>query len=398
MKYDFIFTGFGLSSMLVLDKMMESEFIQGKSILIIENDTKDKHDRTWCFWEREKGNWDHLVSKHWTRAYFTTKDFEKECLEGVYCYKMISSDIFYKAILEKVTKYTNIHFVQEKLIFFQEKDGFVEVLTNSGNYQGLCLFNSVMDFSGNNNGNNEFVRGVEEFKNAAKYPLVNQHFVGWFVKTKTPVFDAEAVRFMDFTVSQNGNTRFMYVLPITETEALLEYTLFSPTPLSYEEYEKAIKEYLYEKKILDFEITAKEQGCIPMTTFPFWKNNSKRILNIGTAGGWTKASTGYTFKNADVLSEKVLLMVQREKIDFSRFKSSTRFTFYDALFVRTLFVQNALGKKIFSSLFQKVSPSLVLKFLDEKTTWFEEVKVILACPKFPFLKSLGWYIKNFWTI
>jgi lycopene beta-cyclase len=32
-----------------------------------------------------------------------------------------------------------------------------------------------------------------------------------------------------------------------------------------------------------------------MTCYPLEKN-TQRVLNIGTAGGWTKASTGYTFK------------------------------------------------------------------------------------------------------
>ena len=43
-----------------------------------------------------------------------------------------------------------------------------------------------------------------------------------------------------------------------------------------------------------------------MTSFKFWKLNTSRVLNIGTAGGWTKASTGYTFRNA---SKKTIELV-----------------------------------------------------------------------------------------
>jgi lycopene beta-cyclase len=87
----------------------------------------------------------------------------------------------------------------------------------------------------------------------------------------------------------------MYVLPTSPTEALLEYTLFSHDLLAKAEYETAIKEYIAQ---LNYQLlhNRKEQGSIPMTCYPFWKKIHKKVLNIGTAGGWTKASTGYTFK------------------------------------------------------------------------------------------------------
>ena len=49
---------------------------------------------------------------------------------------------------------------------------------------------------------------------------------------------------MDFSVAQKGNTRFMYVLPTSENEALLEYTLFSKDLLLKEEYEVEIQHYI----------------------------------------------------------------------------------------------------------------------------------------------------------
>jgi len=89
----------------------------------------------------------------------------------------------------------------------------------------------------------------------------------------------------------------MYVLPTSANEALLEYTLFSKDLLAKEEYETEIQNYIQKLGITEYEIIEKEQGNIPMTCYPFWQHNSKNILNIGSAGGWTKASTGYTFKN-----------------------------------------------------------------------------------------------------
>ena len=102
---------------------------------------------------------------------------------------------------------------------------------------------------------------------------------------------------MDFDVPQEGSTRFMYVLPINSMEALVEYTVFSEELLDYSRYESGIKSYLDRKGITSYTILRKEQGVIPMTCYPFTAHNSLNILNIGTNGGWTKASTGYTFNN-----------------------------------------------------------------------------------------------------
>ena len=79
-----------------------------------------------------------------------------------------------------------------------------------------------------------------ELKSQTKYPVLQQHFIGWFVETEEDVFDELTPKFMDFTVEQRGNTRFMYVLPFSKNKALVEYTLFSAEPLAKKEYEDEI--------------------------------------------------------------------------------------------------------------------------------------------------------------
>ena len=97
----------------------------------------------------------------------------------------------------------------------------------------------------------------QKMKQESAFPVLQQHFLGWFIKTETPVFDAETATFMDFSIAQKGNTRFMYVLPFSETEALVEYTLFSENVLEKSEYEAAIEDYITQKlqvfRIVHFE-------------------------------------------------------------------------------------------------------------------------------------------------
>ena len=111
----------------------------------------------------------------------------------------------------------------------------------------------------------------------------------------------------------------MYVLPFSRREALVEYTLFSEKILDKEEYELAIKDYLSNMGIKSYQIIEVEQGNIPMTCHDFTKENTNRVLKIGTAGGWAKASTGYTFYSS-VKKVKKLVAHLKDNKPLSSFK------------------------------------------------------------------------------
>ena len=111
-----------------------------------------------------------------------------------------------------------------------------------------------------------------------------------------------------------------------------EYTLFSKDLLSKEEYENEIQDYIQKLGISDYEIVEKEQGNIPMSSYKFWKNNTKNIINIGSIGGWTKASTGFTFKNVTKKSKGLVNFLTSES-DFTKFHKMDKFWIYDLLFI-----------------------------------------------------------------
>lgn len=373
MHFNYIFSGGGLSTLMTLIKLSSQGLLENKKVLIIDPDKKNQNDRTWCYWEKENGNWDFLVSKKWNKANFINKKNTIECLKNDYKYKMIESINFYNYAIE-ILKYQDIEWKYEKVISYEDFQDHVKIKAQTMEYTADILFNSVID--------------LKCIKHNSKFPFLQQHFIGWFIKTDKPAFNPDEAIFMDFSIKQNGNTRFMYVLPKTENEALIEYTLFSPNILEEQEYENEIQNYLKARDINDFEVLNKEQGNIPMTTYPLWKNNSTRILNIGSAGGWTKPSTGYTFKNTDKETSRIVDFIFKKEYNFKNFKKATKFTFYDDLFVDVLYKENHLGYKIFSKMFINCDNKIIFKFLDEETNILEDLKVIWSCPKTPFIKSL----------
>ncbi|UWX55182.1 lycopene cyclase family protein [Maribacter litopenaei] len=162
---------------------------------------------------------------------------------------------------------------------------------------------------------------------------------------------------------------------------------FQRTLLSKTEYEEAIKDYIHNRLHCEtYEILDREQGSIPMTSFDFTKNNTELITHIGTAGGWAKPSTGYTFLST---SKKIPLLISNLKAKGKKqnLKQEKRFWFYDLLFLDVLYRTNQKGHAIFTNLFRNRKPQLIFKFLDEETNLWEDIYYILGCPKWPFIKA-----------
>ena len=370
--YHYIFTGSGLSAMMTVYEMILSGTFQDKTILLLDENPKKTNDRTWCFWDSNT-IFPNQVSTKWNSAWFKNIAFERKLNLDPYQYKMVKGLDFYNLIFDLISKQKNIHFVNQKVLDFEELGSHCIVKTASENYTCNKIFNSIFN--------------PNLVKSQTKYPLLQQHFVGWFIKSKEEVFDKETATFMDFSVEQKGNTRFMYVLPTSSTEALLEYTWFSKELRALSESENEIQNYIQKLGITEYEIVEKEQGNIPMTCYPFWKNNTKNILNIGSAGGWTKASTGYTFKNTTKKAKQLISFLE-DNSDFRKFQKRDKFWFYDLLLLDILDKKNHLGSTIFSSMFQKGNATVIFKFLDEETTFLEDLKVIWKCPKGLFVKAL----------
>ena len=370
--HHYIFTGTGLSTLMTVREMIRSGNFKNQSILLIDHEAKKTNDRTWCFWEIEN-SFPNLIHKKWEKAYFKNDSFDKEMDLNPYHYVMLKGLDFYNSVFEEISKESNITFLQEKVIDFEELGSHCLVKTASQNFTCNRIINSIF--------NADFVT------QQSKYPILQQHFVGWFIKSNQAVFNPSCATFMDFSIQQKGNTRFMYVLPFSKNEALIEYTLFSKDVLPKSDYEKAIQEYIQNLGITEYEIIEKEQGSIPMTCYPFWKHNTKNIINIGSAGGWTKASTGFTFKNTTKKSKILCSFLETEK-DFRLFHKKDKFWFYDLLLLDILYKHNELGSVIFSALFQKGNSTLIFKFLDEDTSIWEDLQVIWKCPKALFVKAL----------
>jgi lycopene beta-cyclase len=373
--YDYIIAGCGAAGLQLAMAMSEDSFFQNKRILLIDSDNKRTNDRTWCWWELGRGRWDDIITKSWKRADFMSDTFEKTIDLGDYSYKMLRSVDFYAHASEKLRGCERIEWRTETVIEIKEQSDGAVVYTSEGSYQSKAVFNSIVD--------------LKAEAASSTHPWIHQHFVGWFIRTKEPMFDDARFTMMDFRIPQHNNTRFMYVLPTSKHEALFEYTLFSGNLLARSEYEEGIRDYLKQAGIHQYEIVEQEAGIIPMTTHPFHGKNTAHILHIGSAGGWTKASTGYTFYLSGKLVTRLCAHLKKGA-SLKSFHRNTRFAFYDAVVLDVLQRCNDVGAAFFTSVYKHNPIDRVFRFLNEESNLIEELQVVRrSTPRKELIRSVG---------
>jgi lycopene beta-cyclase len=352
--------------------MIGSGKFNDKKFLLIDKEPKTKNDRTWCFWEKQAGFFDEIVYKKWDELSFLSDEFSNTMDISPYQYKMIRGIDFYNYCFGEVKQHSNIEVLYgHARIEQKENDSFLYINDQRIEIVNAIVFNSFADSS---------------VKSGKEISLL-QHFKGWIIETSSKAFDPNQATFMDFRVDQSRGTTFAYVLPFSKTKAMIEYTLFTENILADDEYENELKKYIDSfLNIKDYKITEKEFGIIPMTTrsFDFYKNS---IYNIGTVGGQTKASSGYTFqfiqKQSDLILQALLDDTPLKEVD----STSKRFLFYDKILLNVLQNKRVTGKEIFTTMFKKNKPQQVLKFLDNESSLAEELKIISTLPSLPFLKA-----------
>ena len=373
-RFDYIICGGGASGLLLSNALLSDKHFNDKKILIIEKDSKTDNDKTFGFWNDKESVLDNIVFKEWEYAEFRDSNSHNSFLLSPYKYKMIKSNEFYLNIGDKISKASNFTYLNSTVNEIDKVNN--KVKTDDGEFSYSIIFSSIY---------NEV-----SFK---KYPLLKQHFVGWTIETKNENFDDNKITFMDFSVDQKDEIRFMYILPFSKNKALIEYTLFSSDIITDDEYEKEIKAYLKKRNILNYSIVEKEKGMIPMTCYPFFENNTDTYFQIGTAGGWSKPSTGYTIKNSIEKIDIIINSLKQNK-PLSKIRFKNRFWYYDLLFLDVLIASKGKGSQVFSDLFKNNDPIKIFKFLDEKTSVMEELSIFLSVDIKTFVKSLIKRISN----
>jgi lycopene beta-cyclase len=401
-RYDLVFLGGGCATLSLLTRVIESGACRNKRFLIIDSSDKKSNDRTWCFWEKGTGYFEKLVHHEWEKLDFKQSSFSGSLDMGGYRYKMIRGIDFYEYCLQVLRSSGQVDFLQDKITdWCVEKTDYRGEKAHSAGGVHTVGDGEMLFLTGKKTGKasvkTDIIFNSIPPDLGKKQPgTVNllQHFKGVIVESDQFNFDPHRATLMDFRVSQAEGTTFIYVLPLSRNKALVEYTLFTADLLSAEQYNQGIADYItMYLGVSDYKIVEEEFGIIPMTSqqFPWYTNGA---FNIGTAGGQTKGSSGYTFQFIQKRSAQIAALLQ-SNTDWSKLKSTLlqlhgeaeRFHFYDRVLLNVLAANYYPGDQVFATLFEKNPAHRVFQFLDNETNLLKELQIISSLPTWPFLKA-----------
>ncbi|HBH21860.1 MAG TPA: lycopene cyclase [Cytophagales bacterium] len=380
-KFDIIIAGAGCAGLSLAYKIhLQSEL--KLRVLLVDKDPKEHNDRTWSFWEKSDNLFSPIAARVWDQIEFGSAQSNHKLSIAPYQYKLIRGIDFYNFIKKALGHDQRFEWHIDDIQRVDSNNTIAQVHTIDHTFQAEWVFNSIVD--------------RHQMRNQPAMYLM-QHFIGWEVKTSRDCFDDDIPVFMDFSIAPGRETHFMYVLPFSKNKAIVEYTAFSEELLSTEAYEEGIRSYLKNRyKCTDFEIISKEQGIIPMTDAYFQRQPQPRVINIGTAGGDTRGSTGYTFLNIQSSTDEIVELLLQHKKPLPKASVNLKYQIYDSTLLRVLHERKIAGASVFDILFQNNKTTDLLAFLDNSSNILTDLKIMTSVPIHIFLpaalKSFGKHI------
>jgi lycopene beta-cyclase len=373
-EYDFILAGGGMAGLSFAYYLSQSS-LGDKRILIIDRGIRN--EQTFCYWNSDSGEFDFLAEKSWDSLYFhSARPSSLKLSIAPYSYRKINGSAWFSHIESELLKHQNIHYLAAEIQSINYQ-GLGSTITTSGGtfYASEKIIDSFSPFPCENDNTNH----------------LKQHFLGWVVECNFNNFETDTAHLFDFRVAFGTECEFMYVLPTSPRKALFEYTFFSTALREPDYYRDKIKSYLFAYYGLtedDYLLKEEESGVIPMRNNPNKPENLyQKNLKIGTSGGFVKSTTGYSFYRTQKFCKDLVAALEKGPSATLVIPVNPWKIWLDEVFLQVLIDQKIAGSKVFESLFYNNKPALLLKFLQEETSWKEDLRLMWSVPTFPFIRA-----------
>ena len=372
---DILIVGAGCAGLSLAVHLLEAG-VTDRRIVLVDHRVQFPRDHTWCYWDVADHPFKDCVSHEWKQWRVASEAGEVLCRSNKHPYQHIPADAFYASALSKITQSQNVELrLGEKVLDLRDTQNNVIVQTDKNLLNAEEVFDSRPRTLPASEGRSTEVRLL-------------QHFVGSFIHMSEPVFETDTVTLMDFQPNKREGIHFIYLLPYSRTEALVEATWISHNPLARTNYHEAIKSYLHRMYgNADYHVLGAEWGKIPMYSASMPLRPSRRVYNIGLAGGLARPSTGYAFLAIQRFSAKLAQNIRLKRLPEEVAPWRLRTRFLDRVFLSYLQNHPDAAHAIFLDLFKGVESDRLARFLSDAGNLVDDLKVILAMPKWPMTKE-----------
>ncbi|MEM7281370.1 MAG: lycopene cyclase family protein, partial [Pseudomonadota bacterium] len=285
-------------------------------------------------------------------------------------YESLSSIDFYRYAMDRIGRSPNVDFLPgTRVSAVEDHRDYVLIHTNKGVIQS----SSVVDTR----------PAVDDS------PTLNQIFHGAEIQVDGDVFDPNTVGLMtDMSVDQDG-FRFTYVLPYSNSRALIEETRFSPRKghrdILKARLTRSINRLAQSRA---FNIIRQEQGCLPMTAGTANVSETPNIVKAGASGGAIRGATGYAFARIQSWARLCAQSMVESNKPCPHPPDPVWLSKMDALFLRVIKNEPRLAPVLFMAMAQRVPPQVFVRFLSDECKVLDFFRVARSFPKTPFLSEL----------
>jgi lycopene beta-cyclase len=135
-------------------------------------------------------------------------------------------------------------------------------------------------------------------------------------------------------------------------------------------------------------VTEEEFGVIPMSDAPVAEHPNRHVVRIGTAGGYVRPSTGYTFARTQRHLQAMVRNLEQTGQPHRRPSwFARRFQLYDSIMLNVLTQKRYSGAAFFSRLYHRNPIENIFDFLDEQSSLPGELRLMSTVPLWPFTKA-----------
>ncbi len=362
-RHKWILLGAGLFNMILGLRLFE----KGEDVIIVEARSSLDTNKTWSFHKTDLSTQDlewisPFISKQWSQYEVRFPSYSRR-IDAAYC--TIKAEDFVKKFVEK--------FPVEQIYFGAP---VTRVELHAAHTEGF-------EFVG------EHIIDARGEKSAEECGY--QKFVGWECHfSEGHGLDSPVL--MDVQVQQKEGFRFLYCLPWSSQDILIEDTRYSLRPqIDKNSFSQDLGKYIsWRWPQSDYKVSRQEVGCL---VIPFARQ-SRTANEFGVRGGFFHPTTGYSLGWALKLSRLVAQQDLRFSADASSFDEHLPSGFYFLLNRLMFFSANSEERwKIFEKFYQ-LPDDLVARFYAGQSTLNDKLRVFSGRPPVSIRQALPWFVSN----
>lgn len=379
-KADLVMVGVGLSSCSLVLALIEAGY--PGEIVMLEQANVVNTNKTWCYWSDQymPRYLSPLVSKRWrhwrvaeTKHCVSNNEYGYHCIKAAdffdYCFKRFANH-------GKVTMFFN-----KAVDDFAVGTSTVTVRSDDFSITATHGFDSR----------------PPPLTNVGRGSLL-QCFTGAWVESTEPIFCPQTAHLMADIKTVGDAIQFIYILPLSRREALIEVTQFSPKAESLQHLKQMTLEVLDTFGLGHEAVTGWEGGILPMTNHiaptivdEQGNNTSNQWRNIGIRGNCIRAATGYAFSKIQQDSLRIARQITGHKMAAYKEKkilvNAGLYTWLDSIFLMALTQRPELAPEVFKRMARGTTGEQFARFMTERASALDLLKVISSMPKRAFVRA-----------